>query len=87
MSVPKYDELMKPLLLAVQDGGIYSAIRNDGTSSRSMLHDMILRHRFRHLQSPSPSGTVHRERIYNAARGYLAGQLLHVLPGQGFCGH
>lgn len=23
MSVPKYDELMKPLLLAVQDGGIY----------------------------------------------------------------
>lgn len=23
MSVPKYDELMKPLLLAVQDGSIY----------------------------------------------------------------
>jgi hypothetical protein len=23
MSVPKYDELMKPLLLAVQDGGVY----------------------------------------------------------------
>ena len=23
MSVPKYDELMKPLLLAVQDGRIY----------------------------------------------------------------
>lgn len=23
MSVPKYDELMKPLLLAVQDGNIY----------------------------------------------------------------
>ena len=23
MSVPKYDELMKPLLLAVKDGGVY----------------------------------------------------------------
>lgn len=38
MSVPKYDELMKPLLLAVQDGSAYKI--KDVTSTLAQQFDL-----------------------------------------------